>query len=112
MIAVASAVSALAACSVYQSSGRKTLETGAFTLAGNTAQLTSCAATPAYNEDSHLYQENAAAWIYQQGLTPTVDVILKSAKLACQYQFISEDALSEHWTDVVTVTEQQAASHD
>lgn len=91
----------LAACSLYESQDRKSLENNAFSIANGTASFKGCTEIPAL-EDEKLLSEDTRAWIYQKDSEPTLlRVLLKNSDLSCRYQFINEQAIASHLDAVV-----------
>jgi hypothetical protein len=94
----------LAACSLYESTGRKSLENNAFAIANGTASFKGCTENSAL-EDEKLISEDSRAWIYQKDTEPTLlRVVLKNSDLSCRYQFINEQVINTHLEAVVEDT--------
>lgn len=94
----------LAACSLYESNDRKSLENNAFAIANGTASFKGCTTVPAVGNEK-LLSEDSRAWIYQKDTEPTLlRVLLKTSDLSCRYQFINEQAINAHLGAVVEDT--------
>jgi hypothetical protein len=95
----------LAACSLYQSSGRKSLENNGFAIANGTASLIGCDLTADVQGET-LVAQDARAWVFQSDSDRSkVRVDLKDdSRLSCHYQFVSADAVFSHLNDIVVYT--------
>jgi hypothetical protein len=99
---------ALAACSLYESSGRKSLENSAFDIAAGTATLVGCQQNVA--RAGEVLRDNDQAKILGAGLFVSV-VLKQNPTFTCDYQVISSDAATSHIDDLLNDTVSQQKNH-
>lgn len=95
----------LAACSLYESAGRKSLENNAYAIAGGTASLVACDSSPVTAAERLVF-EDSNVLVYENqadGLQIRVD-LKDGSQFSCRFQFLASEAVQSHLADVADFT--------
>jgi hypothetical protein len=110
---VSTAFVSLAACSIYESSGRKQLESNAFKLAGLNLTAEGCA-TKVVHTNEVLHSEDLQTRIYEKASNPfEIRIAVKSpSEISCSFSFQDESELNRQLPVAIalTINESQKAN--
>jgi hypothetical protein len=107
-ILTAGATLTLAACSLYESSGRKSLENSAYDIANGTASLVGC--QQSVDPAGSLLRDDDQASIFSH--QDQVRVTLKNnSTFSCDFEVMSTEAIRPYLDELVAFTTSQQKNH-